>query len=45
MVSLHMESKKETKVNKAETNSNTEKKKMFVSFEVEGVLVKVDEWD
>ena len=26
MVSSHMESKKETKVNKAETNSNTEKK-------------------
>ena len=41
-----MESKKETKENKTETNSNTGKKKMlFVSLEVDGVLVKIDEQD
>lgn len=40
-----MESKKETKENKTETNSNTEKKMLFVSLEVDGVLVKIDEQD
>ena len=37
---LHMESKKETKENKTETNSNTEKKMLFVSLEMDGCWSK-----